>query len=178
VSVPVLHTFVVGEVVTAANINNNTLTLGNFILNPPRVVLRQTVAQSLANNAYTSVTFDTEDVDSDNAHSTASNTSRVTANTPGYWRASGSIGFAGNTAGRRATRWAVNGTALNGGQILLGPATWTGLAVGIPAVTRDVFLNGTGDYLELQAFQDSGGALNSDVGAQQSLLVATWAATS
>src|SRR6266496_1428791 len=143
-SVPVLHTFVVGEVATASNIDNNTVTAVGFLLAPPRVQLRQTVVQSLANNTHPAITFDTEDIDSDNAHSTVTNTSRVTPVTTGWWRCSGAVGYAGN-------------------------------ALGIPAVTRDIFVNGTTDFIELFGFQDSGAALNTDVGAQQALLVAAWA---
>ncbi len=174
-SVPVLHTFVVGEVATASNIDNNTVTAVGFLLAPPRVQLRQTVVQSLANNTHPAITFDTEDIDSDNAHSTVTNTSRVTPVTTGWWRCSGAVGYAGNATGRRAAQWALNGTALNGGQILI--FSGGGNPLGIPAVTRDIFVNGTTDFIELFGFQDSGAALNTDVGAQQALLVAAWAAS-
>ena len=59
--------------------------------NPRSVVVpacrltRSSTAQTFARNAFTAVTFDSEAFDTDSMHSTASNTSRITINTPGVY---------------------------------------------------------------------------------------------
>lgn len=172
-TVPALRTWTAGEIVTAAMLNANVRDSINYLLAPPAAALRQTSAQSLGNAAWTALTFDTEDVDNDNAHSTSTNTSRYVAQTAGWHRVNGgNVGFAANSTGRRGTRLAVNGSELNGGQCV-------GYIAGANAVVqaivgRDVFLN-VGDYLEVQAFQESGANLNTAVvGGQQPSLTVAW----
>lgn len=132
----------------------------NLLLKKPIARLRSTVAQSVPSGTWTSVTFDVEDVDTDpdtiGGHSTSSNTSRYTARYAGWYRLGGGCGFAANTTNRRGTRWAVNGTAVNGTEVQI--QTTTGNEAIPPARGDLVFLN-VGDYVELQAFQNSGVAL-------------------
>ncbi len=174
-SVPVFRTWVAGEVVTAAYLNTNVRDSGNFFLAKPIAELRQSVAQSIANfPTATAVTFDLEDIDNDSGHSTSSNTSRYTAQTPGRFQLSGGIAFAGNATGRRWACWYLNGSVLTGSQTTF--AASTGSDIAIAARTKTVLLNGTTDYVELIAQQDSGGALNTYVGSSQaqSGLVVRW----
>lgn len=79
-----MHTFTAGEVVTPANLNNNTVSAFGFTSAPPLCKLRQTVLQTSL-SSWQSVLWDTEDVDSDNGHSTVTNTSRYTAQTAGWY---------------------------------------------------------------------------------------------
>lgn len=148
----------------------------NLLTAPPRARLRQTSAQSIPNNTYTSLTFNAEDYDSHNAHSTSSNTSRYVAQVAGYYQVSGKVAWAGNTTGRRASAWAVNGTQINGTEVAI--AATSAAAIEHPAVTVDVLL-AVNDFVELQAFQESGGALNTGVGsgAAQSVMTVRWTGT-
>lgn len=172
-TVPSYRTWATSEVVTAAMLNSNVRDPGQFwTTNRPKALLRQTVSQTLTTAVFASLTMDTEDHDNDGAHSTSSNTSRYTAQTAGWYLVSGAAGFAGNSTGRRGTRWAVNGSALAGGLVIGGNA-----GVGtcqVPAVTRLVTL-AVGDYVELQAIQESGGNLGTAVTAEnQSVMTVVW----
>jgi hypothetical protein len=131
------------------------------VRNHPRASLRQTVAQSVPDNAFTSVTYTTEDLDSHYGHSNTTNTSRYTAPVTGVYEFSGGVGFALNAAGARGCRWTKNGTELSGSQILL-PTTGGLVNTMVPARTISLRLT-AGDYVQLQAYQNSGGLLNTVV---------------
>jgi hypothetical protein len=170
--VPSYRTWTDGETVTAAMLNSNIRDDGQFwVSSRARALLRQTVAQSLTSNTWAALTFDVEDLDNDGGHSTVTNTSRYTAQTAGWLRAEGLVCI---TAGgsQRGARWAVNGTPINAGQVQLNaPAAGS---ADIPACGRLIFLN-VGDYIELQGFQNSGGALNTAVATtEQSQMTVVW----
>lgn len=129
-----------------------------FLLNRPVAELRQSATQSLSNTTWTSITYDVEDLDTDAAHSTSSNTSRFTAPYAGWYQVSGGVEFAVSATGQRGVAFAVNGTLVNASRVFVSATAATGMSV--PARTKLVFLN-VGDYVEVQAWQNSGGALNT-----------------
>lgn len=160
--VPTVPTWAPG-IVTTSQLNQVAAML-TFLAKPPAAELRQTVAQSLTTSVWASVTFDVEDYDSANAHDTAVNSSRFTAVYPGWYLVAGQGGFVANATGIRATRWVVNGSVLNSSDSHIGAfATFAG---DVPARTKLVYL-AIGDYVELQVFQSSGGALNTGVLANE-----------
>jgi hypothetical protein len=162
-TVPVEMTAVAGAVLTAAQWNSNVRDAVNFLLSPPTCELRQTVAQSIANGGSgTAVNLDTEDIDNDGMHSTVTNTSRVTAQTAGRYQFGGGVVYAANATNRRICWWALNGTAVTGSEATTAGSAVAGGSTGPAARTKSVFLN-VGDYVELVAFQDSGGVLNTAV---------------
>jgi hypothetical protein len=132
----------------------------SFLTSPPRFRGRQTVAQTLTSAVFAPVTLDTEDEDNYSGHSTSTNTSRYTAQVAGWYLCSGSVGFVGNATGRRATEWLKNGAVVSGSQLAWAPGVAT--AVEFPAETILIFL-AVGDYVEIGAYQESGGNLNTDV---------------
>lgn len=162
-NLPVFRTWVAGEVVTAAYFNSNVRDAGNFFLSWPVAEIRQTVAQSFPNITQNALTLDTNDIDTDGGHSTSVNPTRYTGKTPGRFQGSGMVSFVSNATGRRLCLWIKNGTtSVNSGQA--GAQTITsGNGTQVPARTVTTFLNGTTDYIELQAYQDSTVALNTDV---------------
>lgn len=161
--IPSYSTAAAGGTLLAATWNSNVRDAGNFFLAVPHVILTQSSAvQAVANATFTPVTWDTEVRDNDATHSTVTNTSRVTAVTAGWYRVAATIGWAGNVTNQRLSRWGVNGTALAGTEIAQAAIMATTWAT--PAVTTDLFLN-VGDYLELFAWQNSGGSLNTNIGA-------------
>lgn len=162
---------------TAAELNSNIRDAGNFFLSVPLFEGRQTVAQSVANSAVAGITLDVEDVDTDNGHSTSSNTSRYTAQTTGRYQVGGAVGFvSGTAAGIRQCLLDVNGT-ITGGSASIVQGTIAN-AIVVPLRTRTVFLNSGTDYVELLGFQSSGGALNTDVsGDHQSGMLVRWVGT-
>lgn len=140
----------------------------NVVANPAICKVRQTVAQSLTNSTATPITFTTEDVDTSGMHSTSSNTSRIVATVAGWYMCNGNISYASNATGIRTTAWQVNGTPINGAGTSTTPVT--GVSTRCGAVGTLLFLN-VGDYVELLAFQSSGGALLTAVsGSEQSTI--------
>lgn len=175
-TVPVFRTWTAGEIVTAAFMNTNIRDAGNFLLGRPVAELRQAAAQSIATSAFVAFLLETEDLDTDNGHSTVTNLSRYTGATPGWYRFSGGTSYATNATGKRYALWGLNGTNVNGTHANI-PAI-TGNPSHVAARTKHIQLNGTTDYVELLGFQDSGGALLTAVGgAEQPNMSVAWVRT-
>jgi len=120
------------------------------------VRLTKSGGQSITNNTGTMVTWDTETYDTNGYHSTSTNTSRITipAGKAGYYSITATGGFSGNVTGQRYYAFYKNGTL----ELIIGRAA---------GYSADTVLSGTavwnlavGDYIELECFQNSGGALN------------------
>jgi hypothetical protein len=173
-AVPTTHTFSAGEVVTDTTLNGNVTNVLNFLLARPILRARQTVAQSIGTGgAGTALTFDAEDVDSSGMHSTVTNTSRATAVYPGWYLFAGNGSLVQNATGLRTLSWNVNSVAQSGAGSSDG-----GAGVGIdfrhPAASSLFFLN-VNDFVEMILFQNSGGAVNTEVsGSQQSTMICVW----
>lgn len=170
-AVPSSHTFVDG-VLTSSEMNNYIRDPISFLYAPPIARLRQTSIQSIPTNTFTALLWDTEDVDTDisgvGGHSTSVNTSRYTSLYASWYLAGGGAGYAANATARRACAWAKNGTNISGSQIAVPATAANDCEIGARLIF--VYLN-VGDYLELMAFQESGGALNTNVtGAGQSTM--------
>jgi hypothetical protein len=151
-TVPVTRTWVAGEVVTAAYMNNNITAVLGWLLAPAICQVRQIVSQNLTSGSFATLTYTAEDVDTTGMHSTLSNTDRITSVYPGWYGVAGSLGISGNVNGRRGGNWRVNTTDVNGSAILVPSSS---AAPVIPLATMMIFLN-VGDYLQMAAFQDSG----------------------
>jgi hypothetical protein len=162
-TVPLVRQFTAGEVEVGAYLNALGKALG-FLLGPPVCQARQTVSQSLATATWTSLLLDTEDLDSDGAHSTVTNTSRFTTQVAGTYLCAGGVGHASNATGYRGACLAVNGTFVNGSVQFANAVN--GQITGLATRTMLIALN-AGDYLEVQGFQNTGGALGTAVTTQQ-----------
>lgn len=160
-TVPVIRTFVAGEIVLASYFNTNINGPISFLLAPPIFRGRQTTLQTLTTATFTAITMTTEDVDSAGGHSTSSNTSRYTFQYAGWHDVSGGVGFASNATGYRAADLRVNGTAVNGTQSNI-PALNSSIS-NVVLGTELIFGNVT-DYVEMFALQASGGNLDTSVG--------------
>lgn len=161
-TLPVFRTWVAGEVVTAAYFNANVRDAGNFFLSVPVAELVQTVAQSISNAAFNTLTFDSEIIDNDGGHSTVSNTSRYVPKTPGRFQFSGLFSFASNATGLRISAWDLNsGTLIPSGSTQQATISGSDIELSTRCVTQ--FMNGTTDFMELAVEQTSGGALNTFV---------------
>lgn len=172
-TLPSFRTWVAGEIVTAAYMNTNVRDAGNFFVAVPIAELRQATLQSVANSTFVALSFDVSDLDTDSGHSNTTNNTRYTGKTAGWFQVSGSAVFATNATGARGTLWAKNGTAATSAGTLLASSggafnTW------VPAKVKHIQLNGTTDYIELQGFQSSGGALNTVVNNDTSGMSVRW----
>lgn len=136
----------------------------------PLAQLRQTSAQSVGNGTWAAINFQAEDHDTVGGHSTSTNVSRYTATKAGRYEISGAVCFAAAATGSTWSRWAVNGTELNGSASNMATTTSQTL---LPARTMLITLT-VGDYVELQGTQFSGGSLSTyvtDAYAQSTMTV-------
>jgi hypothetical protein len=165
--VPSPRTFSVAEFETGANLNSLRDAL-LFTLNPPEAQLVQAVVQALANATLTAVTLDSTIVDSYGMHSNVTNNTRATAIVPGSCWVYGMVTTAASAAGSRVAQLYKNGIAIPYTQnwVINDGASPTSVSC-----ASMVQLN-TGDYVELFAYQTSGGALNTV--ANGSALTVDW----
>lgn len=114
--------------------------------------------ESISSATWTSASLNSEDYDVGTMHDTVTNNSRITVptNGGGLYLITASVSFAANATGIRSTRIRKNGSTL----LLQGTSSTIGGSITplIPLSTV-ASLNAT-DYIEVQAYQDSGGALN------------------
>ena len=158
-TLPVFQTFSAGAILTAAQLNNLN-SAGQFFLSWPVCETRQTIAQSIPSGGTgATVLFDTNDIDTDGGHSTSVNTDRYTAKTRGRFQVSGKVGYALAGGTLRAAEVWLNGGGTSVGGTIQPPVTGTTSRQATPTFTQ--FLNGTTDYFQINAFQNSGGAINT-----------------
>lgn len=137
---------------------------------------RQTIAQSIATNTPTAITLDVEDVDTDNGHSTSSNTSRYTVQTAGRFQVSGGVcySFVNTTGVRSAEVWR-NSSGINGAGVAVAPVNGSNTRVPTRTMTVSMVVN---DFFEVFAFHLAG-VINPTniVGVDQSTMSARMVGT-
>lgn len=129
----------------------------------PRARVYNSAALSIPNGLVTALTFNSERYDTDNIHSTSSNTSRLTATTAGTYLIIANVSFASNTTGERVCRIRLNGTTTIG-NVAAAPVTGDSTTQSVSTQ----YALAAGDYVEVEAFQTSGGALNVEANANYS----------
>lgn len=169
---PAMPTEVPGNFWTAALFAATVAAIGNWQINVPRFKGYSATGQAFTTGTtFTSVTLDSEYVDTEGGHSTVTNTSRYVCQVAGWYWCHGSMNFPTNSTGNRSLQLAVNGSTYPGTSVLLAaPAgnSWIGMTAGLVQLA-------VGDYLELQAFQNSGGTLTTTViSGIQPTLSAVW----
>jgi hypothetical protein len=148
--VPV-HTFATNEVFTAANANTYIRDLGQRVI----ATCHANGTQSVARVTPTGVLLQTEDYDADGIHSTSTNTSRFTPIAAGYYIVTGFVAFAQSSAGvYREAQTYKNNVSLVGHHRRKGFFS-SSLATVLQVASVPFFLNGTTDYVEVQAQHDS-----------------------
>jgi hypothetical protein len=157
----------VGDVGSAALLNAQLYTGLTFLLNPPMFEAVQTATTtSIPTGAgtWTPINFsDSAGILADTYGGWSSSTpTRYTAQQAGWYWVSGTVCFASNATGNRGLRIAKNGGAVQGTGTLVGGAA-SGQATAIATPVRKVYLNGTGDYVEIHALQTSGAALSTSL---------------
>lgn len=119
-----------------------------------------TVAQTLANGTWTALNLNTESYDTDAFHSTSTNTSRlvVPAGLAGMYIVSGFMQFASNATGIRSIQITKNASGDTA-------STSTATASGAMWMQANAVMKlAVGDYVELNAYQNSGGNLDVTAG--------------
>jgi len=150
-----------GDTIQGAHVNDlqdevNAIE-STFVNGQARCQVYNSNTQSINDNSFTAITFDSEDHDTGAMHSTATNTSRLTvpANAGGAYLVCGGTRFAANGTGTRVVRIVKNGAT----QVSTGTAVPGNASVDVVIATSCLVVLAAGDYVELQAYQNSGGAL-------------------
>lgn len=159
--------FVASNTLQAAQLND--------CFDPPRCRLFNSANISVANTTNTVLTFDTETYDSGGMHSTSSNTGRITVPTggSGWYVITGGAEFAANATGQRDLTIRLNGSLVIGA----ARATSASGSVATRLMCTTQYPLSDGDYVELLAYQTSGGALNVVTGSDWSpIFMACWTA--
>jgi hypothetical protein len=147
-------TWTVGEVLTAANLNTHLRDNVSYLANPPKCRVYNSANESIPNSTDTALTFDTERFDTDTMHSTVSNTGRITFTTAGTYLVGGHVVFNSSATGIRKLFIRMGGTTPLATVELVPSSSF-------PAFSIDTLYPFTaGQYVELIAYQTSGGALN------------------
>lgn len=165
-------TVVTGTTITTAW-GNSVKAATDFLANPPACRARRTTNQSLTTAVAAAIAFDAERYDTDSMHSTSVNTSRITIVTPGLYLLTGHVSFASNATGVREVYLYLNNTTRLV-DVVTTPVT--GDSTRVTATT--VYKLAAADYVEMFAYQTSGGALNVEaIGNHSPELSATWVGT-
>jgi hypothetical protein len=119
-------------------------------------------ALTLTTGVITPITLNSEAFDTDGFHSTSSNTSRMTipSGKDGYYFISGECAFAPNAAGQRLLIIYLNSVATGTRLVQVNDANPSGTNNSVLLVAGVYHLVAT-DYIELCAYQNSGGNLNT-----------------
>ena len=157
--VPAPPTRASGITVTGAIYQADVTDAVSFLANPPEFAGYQNAVQSIPNNTWTALLLDQEQLDTDNGHSTSSNTSRYVAQFAGWYTVCGVYATAANATGFRGARIQKNGSPVLGHAAYLPNAT-AAVEEGVVTPTKSVQL-AVGDYVEVAGYQSSGGALNT-----------------
>lgn len=119
--------------------------------------LRRVAAQTLADNTLVPIQYDTETVDTHNAHSTVTNPSRFNPPVNGIYGYAGLASYTANATNRRSVEILKNGS-INPGSQVISPAFAVGVCSLFFAGTIDLV---TTDYMEVEQWQNSGSSLTT-----------------
>lgn len=146
----------------------------NFMANVPYAVLLQTVStQTLTTATWTTLLWDNPSsanmVDTYGGYNPGSSQSRYTAVVAGTYRIRGLASFANNATGLRATKILKNGTPIQGSSDRRAAPSVSGAT----SECEWFVPMAVSDYVEIQAYQSSGGNLATlvDTDACSSMLV-------
>ncbi|MDN5930107.1 MAG: hypothetical protein L0I24_03440 [Pseudonocardia sp.] len=181
-TIPTLTTIGSGVEVTSTYLNAFKAA-SDFWALTPRAYVYQSSVTSIANSAasWTLLPFQAEIFDVANnydgggdspMHDNSTNPSRVYARTTGKYEINGQVQFVLNATGYRSVQVRLNsaGSGSGGSQIALNVVDASSAAlVSVQIPTIEVALT-AGDYVEAFGQQNSGGALNTVVGAGISFL--------
>lgn len=144
----------------------------HFQANPPACRAYNNANVNVPNATVVTIPLNSERFDTNGMHSTSVNTSRITFVTAGLYIVTGHLDIQTNAAGIRFVGIELNGSSELAWQIAPGRASG-GTVISVSTVYKFV----AGDYVELLAFQDSGGTLAAQYTVGQAFgneLSATW----
>lgn len=149
-----------GDEINAADLTS----LEDYTIRKPLVRLVQQAAQSMTSSTAAAITFGSgsEEVDTHGFHDTTTNPSRITPTIAGWYRLTGTFNIVSGTSVTQLVGvFRRNGTTV-APLVPLRPDAASNAAQGIQ-ITATVSVNGSSDYLEFWASQNSSGAINTNV---------------
>lgn len=155
-------TVAAGDVFPAAHWN--TYVRGNFdhFANPPRCLAYSTANQGSLTTAGVALSFLAEGYDTDTMHSTATNPSRITFTTPGYYAGTATVALSMSTvAGSREIQILKNSTSIVAVARESMPSTIDASILNVSFDNRF----GTNDYIEVRVTHTHSGVSLTAVGA-------------
>jgi len=127
----------------------------------PRASVYHSLNQSIPNNTWTTLSFDSEHFDSENIHD-SSDATKLICKTAGTYLIIGYVSFGVSSTGVRGARLLRNG-GITGEVVINAPIN----AYAGVLISRVINLS-VNNYIQMAAYQTSGGAL--DVGSSQTVL--------
>lgn len=134
-----------------------------FLAVVPAARVHHNAAQTLTNNTAAALSMNSERYDTNVIHDNVTNNTRLTCKTAGKYSIQGCVSFTANGTGVRQLELFLNGTTIIGLVLVPGVAA----TVVVLNVTCDYNL-AVNDYVELRAYQNSGGNLDTVVAANYS----------
>ena len=171
---PVVFSGTVDSVSILAGTDFSVAAESAVTLNRPSCKLFRSAALSIANGGSPSViSWDGEAWDTQSVHSTGTSPSRISILNTGKGQVSGHIKYAANATGSRGVMIRKNSAGSSAGgtllhEILLQAVATGGHATSVPYIVEDSFT--AGDYVEVFAYQNSGGSLGLVVGVENTFV--------
>ena len=161
-TLPTMPSWSTNQEITSSLLNQITA-YAQFWANPPMFKMTQATVQSVASGSFVQITMDTSIWDTDSGRQSVTPFSYVIP-FAGRWTFSWKVGFAVNATGSRMNALYQNGSVVTGGQDDTQSVSTAARTTDFAASTESVLCN-VGDVMAIYALQDSGGALNTDVGS-------------
>jgi len=125
-------------------------------IGPPLCVITGSGTQTIPNGTYTEISWGTEMSDTSRLHNPASNPEKIYIKKSGWYTINAQISFDTNATGVRIIRLRKNGAVLDRSTMTAAPVTGASSSI---ATTVPVIL-AAGDYISVEAYQNSGGDLD------------------
>ena len=165
------RTWVNAETVTHTQLNTHIRDNLDFLHSKDHCSVYDSSDQSIADSTWANLNFDSEHFDSNTMHSTVTNNARVKCNSDGLYLCVFKVTFATNTTGTRRVQIRENAAGSSAGGTARGVWNGEGLSSETTIIggSRLLRLVDT-DYVEIFAYQTSGGALNVTMGSAETWL--------
>lgn len=178
-AVPVPATFYAGQRLRAADVNAQVRDNLNWAISAKTCRAIRNGSYSVPNNSWTAIPLNTEDFDLLAWHDGAGAFPNIVVpNLTGYYQVDGSLAFL-NSAGGGFRRAAIRARTFNAGPYVMAGASAPGDATYYSnlSVSTVVYMNGSTDYVELLAWQNSGAALSTTIAEFNTSLCVTFIGT-
>lgn len=168
-TVPSNYTWLNGEIPNFKDMNTRLSDVANFLLNPPMVRLRRMATYNIATGLTAPIPWDFVEVETVDFWNAADPT-KIKPSVPGWYVGSAGVSWDSNSTGYRETDVRKNNSATE--RILRSKTdAWDDSSQTVTS-RGHVFLtsfNGTTDYIEITAWQNTGSALAISVFSQEQM---------